>query len=80
MLGANKDLEIDGEPFYCVVKIIGKFLDIFPVWKKYFSPNSTQEETVKKWKEEVILSIHGKRYKYLLTNENNFWQIYGIPL
>jgi hypothetical protein len=79
MIGENKDLEIEGEPFYFVIKMRGKFLDVFPVWKQHFNPNAIQEETVKKWKEEVTLDIPdlGTEYKFRLTNENDFWQIQG---
>ena len=81
MIGANKDLEIEGEPFYFVHKIQGRFLDVFPIWQHYFSPNSVQEETVKKWKEEVVLGmLKVGKHKFRLTNEYDFWQIYGAPL
>ncbi|MDR1583971.1 MAG: hypothetical protein LBS55_12090 [Prevotellaceae bacterium] len=78
MLGANKDLEIEGTPFYIVTEINGRFLDIFPVWKKYFDNDAIQEDILKKWKHERILNVQDIRYKYRLTKEpNDLWQIYG---
>jgi len=77
MIGEDKNLDIIGEPIYFLFEVRGKFLDIFPIWQRYFSPNSVQEETVRKWREEAVVYIDGLKadQKFLLTNESGLWQI-----
>ena len=42
---ANPALEIEGKPLYELYLMQGKFLDIFPAWKKYIDPDADIEKT-----------------------------------
>jgi len=42
--GGNRSLEIAGETTYSLRHISGRFLDIFPIWQKYFAPNTEPED------------------------------------
>jgi len=39
IVGENKALEIKGTPVYTFRSATGKFLDLFPFWKKFINPN-----------------------------------------
>ena len=44
-IGANKALEIKGKTLYEFYSMQGKYLDIFPAWKKYINPDADIEKT-----------------------------------
>lgn len=43
MIGANPSMEIEGTPSYKLYSVYGKYLDIFPIWKKYIDPTADIE-------------------------------------
>lgn len=78
MRGANPSLEIIGTPCYELITIKGKYLDIFPIWKKYIDPNadidkvSTSSRQSKNINESTIYEFvpqHGY---------NGFWTIHSV--
>lgn len=42
-VGANPDLEIEGKTVYTLRSIYGKYLELFPIWKKYINPEADME-------------------------------------
>ena len=47
IIGENKDLEIKGTTQYIIKFTQGKFLDLFPFWKKFINPTATEDDIIK---------------------------------
>lgn len=61
-IGRNIDLEIKGTPVYTLDLVQGKFLDLFPFWKRHINPKAdavkiTKDTRKDKAKTEDILYI-----------------------
>ncbi|MEL3904419.1 MAG: hypothetical protein P1P63_04840 [Treponemataceae bacterium] len=41
MVGSNQALEIEGTPQYTFALVYGRFLDLFPFWKRFIDPNAS---------------------------------------
>ncbi|MGC4130172.1 MAG: hypothetical protein QM564_11590 [Bergeyella sp.] len=50
--GENINLEVKGTPSYSIESIYGKFLTVFPIWKKYVDENADAEQLSSKKKTE----------------------------
>lgn len=55
--GENKALEIEGTTMYRLNAVEFNYLDLFPYWQKYFSPNATIEATIEDYR------LQESRYK-----------------
>ncbi|ROH98298.1 hypothetical protein EGI16_21715 [Chryseobacterium sp. G0240] len=63
MDGENKDLEIQGVKKWAITTIYGKFLSLFPIWKKYADPKADPEALSKK-KYMSLSNYSISRYDY----------------
>ena len=71
MKGSNAALEISGTPEYFFHTTFGKFLDLFPFWKKFIQPESDKVAASKQMNEATI---NGKRF-YLRESPGHDWEI-----
>ena len=71
MKGANSALEITGTPEYSFHTAFGKFLDLFPFWKKFIQPESDKASASQQMNE---VTINGKRF-YLRESPGREWEI-----
>ncbi|MRM84529.1 hypothetical protein D1002_00945 [Riemerella anatipestifer] len=72
--GENKNLEIKGIDRYGIKSISGKFLDVFPIWKKFVDPNSVAEEVAnREATKKITKTIDWKIRNY--DTGSNFWVI-----
>ena len=73
--GENPALEIKGTPYFEFNNVQGKYLDLFPFWKKFIDVNS-----------DIVKSSYGNsnNYKYIYNNmfrfiaEDNHWVIFVV--
>lgn len=77
MRGANPALEIEGTPVYEINAIRGKFLDLFPIWKKYVDPEADAELLVEKGRSHYDYTMPHLKY-YFKQNDNNDKSIWII--
>jgi len=76
MKGANKDLEIIGTPEYCFSSVRGKYLDIFPFWKKFINPKADLQNVSEKKSDEITISLpSGKRNGFRFSDSDDLWKI-----
>lgn len=78
--GANPALEIEGVPVYELQTIDGKYIDIFPVWKKYVDPSADIEAVaVRKYCDRKKFDNpdgSGEEYKFKEdTQDKSNWQL-----
>lgn len=69
MDGENKDLEIKGTKKWSISTIYGKYLRIFPIWKKYADPSADAEKLSKKG--FMILN----KYSINRINDQGIWRL-----
>lgn len=69
--GENKDLEIEGVKKWTISSISGKFLDVFPFWKKYVDENADSVKV----SEKGAINSNTERFlrMYKDSNQENFW-------
>ena len=70
MKGANQALEIVGTPEYKFHSAMGKFLDLFPFWKKFIEPESNAESASQQLNDATI---NGK--SFYLQEYSGQWSI-----
>lgn len=70
--GRNTDLEINGVKKWEIRTVYGKYLALFPIWKKYFQPEANIEEITKKG------FTYGKNRKNYFNKEDD--QVWSISL
>lgn len=58
--GENKDLEIAGVKKFRFSNVSGRYLDLFPAWKKYFKPEIELEQTLTDWKSQKLKDFDNK--------------------
>lgn len=72
--GENKDLEIEGKKTYRFVSAEGKFLNLFPFWKKHFVPQANEQNykdyQMREYKKEGML------VKFDDIDDNGYWYIH----
>ncbi len=83
-VGGDRNLEISGTTYYMVSRMSGRYLDIFPIWQKYFEPNAEINEVLDhatnleyrglKFRDRVILANTQKLF-YRLYYKDNIWTI-----
>lgn len=70
----NKSLEIKGKKTFKFDKVYGKYLDLFPVWKKIFRPDVELESTVSNYgNRELRHRPSGIIFKF--EDETDYWQL-----
>lgn len=69
--GENKDLEVEGVKKWTISSISGKFLDVFPFWKKYVDENADPVKV----SEKGAINSNTERFlrMYKDSNQENFW-------
>lgn len=69
--GGNKDLEIEGVKKWTISSVSGKFLDVFPFWKKYVDENADPVKV----SEKGAVNSNTERFlrMYKDSNQENFW-------
>lgn len=68
--GYNSDLEIPGVKKWRIRTMYGKYLALFPIWKKYFQPDANLESISKKG------LVYGKSKKNYFNKEGDeVWSI-----
>lgn len=75
-IGGNEALEVKGTDEYHFYMIHGRFLDIFPFWKKYIDPTAAKETIAEKnetWHEVHFVGNAGSSHFRFGKQEN----IYG---
>jgi len=70
MKGSNQALELTGTPEYTFNKAFGKFLDLFPFWKRQINQTADQ---VKVSTDNDEATLNGKRFYFRPQSE--FWEI-----
>ncbi len=73
--GQNKTLEIEGEKKYRFYQARLKFLDMFPVWKKYFDDSATVVGVLEDHKNTAKANKGYWLYGFEATGKAPFWQI-----
>lgn len=81
-MGANADLEIKGIPYYEFTQVTGAFLDIFPIWKKFFNPNADMNDCLKyvpnfgeQGDKITIINSYGNNVYKLYKSKSDTWII-----
>lgn len=74
MEGANKELEIPGTPAYYLKFFNGKFLDLFPFYKR-FVPAATAEQTSQQWNNKTLVDTEKGKREVRLHSEDDHWEI-----
>ena len=73
MVGWNEALEIEGTPEYRFERVSGKFLDLFPFWKRHINPDADAEMITTSNREKDEVKIEGSRF--VLKNTGTQWEI-----
>ncbi len=68
--GQNLDLEIKGNKRWNIDNISGRFLVVFPLWKKYVDNNADMDKIVKDQKADT----NKDRFTRLIKHEN-YWTL-----
>ncbi|TWI22181.1 hypothetical protein [Sphingobacterium siyangense] len=71
-LNSNEDLEIKGDPSYRFQDVYGKYLDLFPIWERFFKPGVPLEATIEEPKFQVI-NYGNSRFR--LLKDGKTWSI-----
>lgn len=80
MKGANPDLEITGDTTYVFYSIVGRFLDVFPVWKSHIDPQADQDSIITRGRTEIWVADEGgkteTRYDFYKIADG--WRLYKV--
>lgn len=72
----NSDLEIEGEDFYSLAMVKGKFLDFAGFWIKYINPHITLNELAKNGDKQTYMYGGEKRdVRLIKIDEPNKWML-----
>jgi hypothetical protein len=75
-VGENKDLERQGVKTYRFKHLKGTYLQIFPVWKKYYHPEAELETILTNSKMQKFIDFPKKLYFYI-DEDNDVWALYN---
>ncbi len=75
MIGANQALEIEGTPEYEFEFVYGKFLDLFPFWKKFIDESANAEQICTGAK-KAEMKINGKTH--VMRGTGSGWMIRNL--
>jgi len=73
--GQDKTLEIEGEKKYIFYQARLKFLDMFPVWKRYFDNTATVVGVLEEDKDTAKTKNGHWLYNFETTGEEPYWMI-----
>jgi hypothetical protein len=71
-VGENKDLEREGVKTYKLKQIKGTYLQIFPVWKKYYHPEAELEPMLTDYKKQKFIDFP-KKLDFYIQEDNDRW-------
>jgi negative regulator of replication initiation len=71
-VGENKDLERQGVKTYKFKQLKGTYLQIFPVWKKYYHPEAEIEPTLTDSKIQKFVDFP-KKIDFYIQEDNERW-------
>lgn len=71
--GANEDLEIEGLPYLVFQEVRGKFLDLYPTWKREFLPSATEEQVLGNFRYRIIYKGNNRLFEF--SKYNGVWKI-----
>ena len=71
-VGENKDLEREGVKTYKFKQIKGTYLQIFPVWKKYYRPEVELEPTLTDYKNQKFIDFP-KKLDFYIQEDMDRW-------
>ena len=80
-VGENKAMEIEGKPEYIFSFVEGRFLDLFPFWKKYFDPNADPMELsnmISKFVNKTVVTTNGRTFTYSFSSRSSSGEIWQI--
>ncbi|MDB0603172.1 hypothetical protein PL373_18975 [Tenacibaculum maritimum] len=72
--GANIDLELKETKKIVFSNVGGKYLDVFPTWKREFFPTTTKEEALKSHKKRTLYKGNSAVARFQ-RQQGNFWTI-----
>lgn len=79
MIGANKDLEIRGTRTLLFDGVEGKYLDLFPAWKKFVNPSASLGSLASKGHDEVNMFFpDGREARLTLRKMGNYWRLFML--
>ena len=71
-VGENKNLEIKGIKTYKFKEFTGKYLQLFPIWQKYFRQDADANNTMKDSKLQKLID-RSKNINYSFQEDNEGW-------
>ena len=79
MEGENKALEVKGVKKYSFYGVTYNYLDLFPFWQKYFSPNATKESVLTNYSQQKSeLKTNGNWWLYKFQNDGSNPKIWTL--
>lgn len=75
-IGENKELERKGVKTYKFKQIKGTYLQIFPVWKKYYRFDAELEPTLTNSKMQKFVDFP-KKLDFYIQDDNDLWILYN---
>ena len=79
MEGENEALEIKGVKKYRFYGVTYNYLDLFPFWQKYFSPNATKESVLNNYSQQQSeLKTNGNWWLYKFQNDGSNPKIWTL--
>lgn len=76
--GENKELEKTTTRALRFNEVTGKYLDLFPVWQKFFKPSADLKETVDDFKSQQLKIKDAKiDYRFYKRDNENNWYIHN---
>lgn len=75
-VGENKDLERQGVKTYKFKQLKGTYLQIFPVWKKYYHPEAELESALTNDKIKKFIDFP-KKLDFYIEDVNDLWILYN---
>ncbi len=77
--GENTALEVKGTPIFTFKHVKGRYLDIFPFWKKYIDPNADAETIAtsrfKESKTKIIIDGYERTFVLKEIPNGELWEI-----
>jgi hypothetical protein len=75
-IGENENLEQKGVKTYKFKQLKGTYLQIFPVWKKYYHPDADLESTLTNSKMQKFIDFP-KKLDFYIQDDDDLWILYN---